>query len=63
MHSDTSSFKAVNDPFLENIITFDKKMIHSKGSELTRMNLCSLLQEQSFMEEKLSIVYGGITNE
>ena len=34
-------------------------IVSTKGSELTRMNLCSLPQKWSFMEEKSCCVYGG----
>ena len=36
-------------------------MFYTKGNGLTRMNLCSLLQRWSFMQENLCCVYGGIT--
>ena len=35
--------------------------VNAKGSELTRMSLRSLPKNQSFMEEKICCVYGGIT--
>ena len=35
-------------------------VFNAKGSELTRTNQCSLLQKQSFMEQKLYCVYGEI---
>ena len=36
-------------------------MINTKGSEVITMNLFSLPQRRSFIEEKLWRVYGGIT--
>ena len=63
----TSLFSRLrNDPFLKNIITGEKKkrsfmtMFTAKGTGLTGINLHSLPQRWSFMEEKLFCVYGEI---
>ena len=36
-------------------------MFNAKVNEVTKMNLCKLLQRWSFMEGKLCCVYDGIT--